>query len=100
MKSIGSDQNQKTAYKNEPWMSEIAFDDVESTEIDLTALKLNPKTITKRFSDAVYFGEAEEGKRQGKGIMKYRNGRIYEGEWDNDVRHGRGYERYSNGNTY
>jgi hypothetical protein len=41
-----------------------------------------------------------EGKRHGKGIMKYLSGRIYEGMWGFDLREGHGYEVYSNGNVY
>ena len=81
-------------------MSEVTFDKVETNEVDIDMLKANQSSSTKRFSDAVYFGEIQESKREGKGIMKYKNGRTYEGEWQNDVRHGRGYERYSNNNTY
>lgn len=39
-------------------------------------------------------------KRNGKGVMRYRNGRQYEGDWELDVRQGRGFERYPNGNSY
>ncbi len=55
---------------------------------------------TKDYTDAVYEGELIDGKRHGKGVMKYNNGRVYEGEWVEDMRQGRGFEKYSNGNTY
>ena len=34
------------------------------------------------------------GKRNGKGVMRYRNGRQYEGYWERDLRDGKGFERY------
>lgn len=72
----------------------------ESNEIDLEALKTSQVFKKKRYVDAVYFGEHNNGRREGKGVMKYKSGRVYEGEWLNDLRHGRGYERYENGNVY
>jgi hypothetical protein len=72
----------------------------ESNEIDVESLKLGQNFRKKRYVDAVFFGELINGKRNGKGIMKYKSGRVYEGEWLNDLRHGRGYERYENGNIY
>jgi hypothetical protein len=54
----------------------------------------------KKYSDAVYKGELQNGKRNGLGVMIYKKNRVYEGEWLNDLRHGKGYERYSNDNKY
>jgi hypothetical protein len=45
-------------------------------------------------------GQIINGKRNGKGVMRYGNSRQYEGEWEEDLRCGRGFERYPNGNTY
>ena len=41
-------------------------------------------------------GQMTGGKRNGVGVMRYKNGRQYEGEWESDVRNGRGFERYPN----
>ena len=42
-----------------------------------------------KFSDK-YNGELVNGKKEGKGIMKYRNGDFYDGYWKNDLREGKG----------
>ena len=39
----------------------------------------------KKYSDALYRGEIQAGKRQGLGVMLYRKNRVYEGEWANDL---------------
>lgn len=62
------------------------IDEVESEEIDLAALKQSPYFGMKRYTDAVFFGELQDGKREGKGIMRYANGRVFEGEWQADMR--------------
>ncbi|CDW73917.1 UNKNOWN [Stylonychia lemnae] len=55
---------------------------------------------TKHYKDSIYYGQLEERKRQGKGVIIYNTGRLYEGDWQNDQRHGHGFEKYVNGNTY
>ena len=72
----------------------------ESNEIDFEEMKSSPNFKRKKYNDAIYLGMIVKGKRDGKGVMIYKNGRLYEGDWKNDVRDGRGYERYSNGNYY
>ncbi len=72
----------------------------ESNLIDLEQLKQSPNFGRKRYVDAFYFGELENSKRFGKGVMKYKNGRVYEGSWYQDLRSGMGYEKYQNGNVY
>jgi hypothetical protein len=37
-----------------------------------------------------YTGKLTEGKRSGKGLMRYDNNEIYFGEWSGDKPHGRG----------
>ena len=54
----------------------------------------------RRYPDAVFKGQIINGKRNGKGVMRYKNGRQYEGEWESDLRCGRGFERYPNNNSY
>ena len=73
---------------------------LESTEVDLDAIKEVDGYKETRYRDAIYLGIVINNKRHGKGVMKYRNGRQYEGFWDRDLRDGKGFERYPNGNTY
>ena len=72
----------------------------ESDEVDIEEIKRSPIFRKRRYVDALFFGDIVEGRRNGKGVMKYKCGRIYEGDWMNDVRHGRGFEKYENGNVY
>lgn len=46
-----------------------------------------------------YTGEIKDGKRHGKGIVKYEDGSYYDGEWDNNIYHGQGTLKTSAG-TY
>ncbi|MBR4244251.1 MAG: hypothetical protein IKQ14_02515, partial [Candidatus Methanomethylophilaceae archaeon] len=67
---------------------------IEKNEINFISNK-------KKFKDGLYEGIIINGKREIKGIMKYRNGSIYEGQWKNDKRHGRGLyatQNYNNPN--
>ena len=68
--------------------------------LDWEELKISQYFAVKEYKDSVYRGEIVDSKRNGKGIMTYRNTRVYEGEWANDKRHGFGYERFSNDNIY
>ena len=52
--------------------------------------ELNFISNEKHFRDGKYKGILINGKREKKGIMKYRKGGTYEGEWKNDKRHGKG----------
>ena len=52
--------------------------------------ELNFISNEKHFKDGKYEGILINGKREKKGIMKYRKGGTYEGEWKNDKRHGKG----------
>ena len=70
----------------------------ESELVNFEELKKSDYFKTKRYMDALYKGEIVNGKRQGKGVMRYRNARIYEGDWEADLRHGKGFEKYPNGN--
>ena len=42
------------------------------------------------FPDGIYEGDIKYGKREGKGIMNYKDGYEYNGEWKNDKMHGKG----------
>lgn len=49
----------------------------------------------------VYSGEFQQGKRQGKGSLKFANSaEIYEGEFLNNLFHGHGVYYYKSGNVY
>jgi hypothetical protein len=85
----------------------ISYNGIEITEsmnheITLELLKELDNLKIKKYSDALFFGQVhpKTSKREGKGIMKYKNGRVYEGEFYNDLRQGDGYELYPNNNTY
>ena len=48
---------------------------LESTEVDLAAIRQIDGYKDVRYKDALYIGTVINGKRHGKGVMKYRNGR-------------------------
>ena len=50
--------------------------------------------------EGLYKGNVEEGEREGKGLMEYKNGDVYEGDWGRDKRHGSGALRCANGTVY
>ena len=37
-----------------------------------------------------YFGNYEDGKRQGEGLFTYKNKDLYSGTWNNNLKHGKG----------
>ncbi|KJS28859.1 MAG: hypothetical protein VR64_22335 [Desulfatitalea sp. BRH_c12] len=45
-------------------------------------------------------GEFKDGKREGKGTTKWRNGQTYEGEAKGGLMHGKGILKYANGHVY
>jgi len=47
-----------------------------------------------------YRGSYHRNAKQGKGVMKYKDGSYYEGQWDANKRHGDGMYHYTNGDTY
>ena len=81
---------------------ELSFDQItlKSKEFDIDEISSQDDFIQRRYTDAIYMGIMKNGRRHGKGVMKYVNNRQYEGEWENDTRDGRGYEHYPNGNVY
>lgn len=82
--------------------SSLEFDQIvlETHEFDMEMLQSLPNYIQRKYPDAIYMGQFSNGKRNGKGVMRYKNGRQYEGDWESDVRNGKGFERYPNGNSY
>lgn len=47
-----------------------------------------------------YAGSWVDGKRQGKGVMRWRNGDTYDGYWENGLENGEGKCYYANGDKY
>ena len=47
-----------------------------------------------------FTGEFVNGKRNGRGLMEWKNGTKYFGEWNDDNRHGRGVLMYFDGGVY
>lgn len=52
---------------------------MESNEIDFEELQKQPNFKETNFQSSLYVGQIVDGKRNGKGVMKYQNGRQYEG---------------------
>ena len=73
---------------------------MESNMFDYEQIRKSDLFGVKKYTDAVFRGELENGKRSGFGAMVYRKNRVYEGLWASDYREGKGMERYSNGNKY
>ena len=59
---------------------------MESTLFDYDSMKKSEDFGIKKYSDAIYRGELQNGKRHGMGVMQYKKSRVYEGQWANDVR--------------
>jgi hypothetical protein len=38
--------------------------------------------VIRKYPDALFIGQHVNGKRNGKGVMRYANGRQYEGDWE------------------
>ena len=55
----------------------LKFDEIvlESNEIDLAELQATVGFTERRFPQAIYLGIMVDGKRHGRGVMKYANGR-------------------------
>ena len=73
---------------------------MESYEFDYELIRESEFFGIKKYKDAVFKGEIQDKKRNGKGVIVYNNGRLYEGDWKDDKRDGRGYERFANGHVY
>ena len=64
------------------------------TEVSFT------KTIWFDKKLGTYKGEWKDGKRDGKGVMKYENNREYDGEWKDDKKEGKGIMLYEYNGKY
>ena len=53
--------------------------------------------VKMKYCDGTYEGEWGNGKKHGKGTIKWSDGDSYEGDWKHDKRHGKGYRKYANG---
>ena len=52
---------------------------MESTVFDYEEVKKMQSFGIKKYSDAIYRGELQSGKRHGFGVMLYKKNRVYEG---------------------
>jgi hypothetical protein len=52
---------------------------MESTVFDFESIRKSEFFGIKKYSDAIYKGEIQNGKRNGYGIMQYKKHRVYEG---------------------
>lgn len=66
----------------------------------INTLKESPALRMKQYKESTYYGEFHNGKKQGFGIMVYKNMRIYEGEWGNNQKKGFGAEKFPNQCSY
>jgi hypothetical protein len=48
----------------------------------------------------MYEGDWENGKKKGRGVMRWENGDVYEGEFDQDKFHGYGVLTKTDGSSY
>ena len=61
------------------------------------SINLPPMEINK---SAIYIGEWKNGKRHGKGLLKWYDGGEYEGEWFDGKAHGKGKFIHKEGDSY
>jgi hypothetical protein len=65
----------------EPFAMEFDQIVLESNEFDIASLREMPNYQQRKYPDALYMGQIVNGKRNGKGVMRYKIGRQYEGDW-------------------
>ena len=58
-------------------VEELKFEEIvlESNEIDFEELQKQPNFKETNFQSSLYVGQIVDGRRNGKGVMKYSNGR-------------------------
>ena len=54
----------------------------------------------KYYKQSIYYGEIQNNKKHGLGILIYNNSRVYEGEWIEDQKKGAGAEKFPNSCLY
>ena len=71
--------NEKLANQNK-WEEESISEEyiMESAGFDFDVIRKSEFFGIKKYSDAIYKGEVENGKRNGYGIMQYKKSRVYE----------------------
>ena len=87
-------------YLNKKYKS---YDELKSHyENIINEIKNNSKLIYKKeeYENGSYEGEFKKDKREGKGIMYFKNGNKYEGEWKNDLFEGKGIMYFKDNDRY
>ena len=62
--------------------------------------EVKEKIFQGKTNKGKYIGQLINGKREGRGIIKWDNGDIYNGEWKDDKKEGKGIYCYNNGQRY
>jgi hypothetical protein len=62
--------------------------------------KRNGRGLMEWKNGAKYFGEWKDGNMHGQGIIMYSDGGVYSGQWRNGTFHGDGKATYANGDKY
>ena len=60
--------------------------EMESQMFNYEGVRKGENFGIKKYTDAIYRGDLQSGKRHGLGVMLYKKNRVYEGEWGNDLR--------------
>ena len=96
----------KNNYYNSININNILFSNKSKFNFDIIKInkeykQINKKEIIKKeYEEGNYEGEINDGKREGKGIMIYKNGDKYEGNFKNDKIEGKGIYYFNSGNRY
>ena len=67
---------------------------------DFTQLPKTVQPLRYKLGGATYFGQLNQGKREGYGIQVEKDGSLYRGYWKGDLREGEGRSVKINGNFY
>ena len=68
--------------------------------LDPNFLKNCDNIVKEKFDDQEYEGQMKDGKRHGKGIMRWTDGDVYQGEYKEGKMHGKGIYKFKSGKTY
>jgi len=69
------------SYRNSYEQLSQYFKEYQTNKIDIKKLHDSKNLRLKKYKEAVYYGEQQNGKREGIGIMIYNSGQAYEGAW-------------------
>ena len=77
MSNLNTEQTNRVIIKDADDDPSLDFSKIklETTEVDLSAIKQIDGYQELRYKDAIYIGTVINNKRHGKGVMRYRNGR-------------------------